>query len=410
MRVLTRTMMKFSVVIIARNEAANLPKLAESARDFLDAGGEICLLDTGSTDDTVEVARGLGIKAVPSEVSFLKTFNKNDMRRWKKKFGMKNDPVKVPVQFFCFDDARNAAAKIASNDVIFFLDGCDYFINFDFRTINKLVEEGYENFMVIQRYGGMHGRINRFYNRNKGRWKGHVHEFVEAFQDMKSKELPEETMCIFHRFVEKDRSAKYMAGLIDTHMNTPEARWHYYLGRELYFSKLYVDARNLFQRCYDEGHWPEERAAAMCLSAKAKKFEGGTPEEVQAYYQKAYDVGSNLREACFEVSEWHLQKQNWSELLKTATRGVQIITTTPIAFFEEARFHEVSNLYAYLYLANWWAGTKDMSVYYWKKFVKTHNIDEEKHPHWQFFAKYKRLPAVPYTIADMSLPDVDNSM
>ena len=48
-----------SVAMIAKNEAANLVRAVESAQRFAD---EIILVDTGSTDDTVKVARGLGVQ------------------------------------------------------------------------------------------------------------------------------------------------------------------------------------------------------------------------------------------------------------------------------------------------------------------------------------------------------------
>ncbi|MCB2187940.1 MAG: glycosyltransferase [Deltaproteobacteria bacterium] len=46
-----------SLVMIAKNEEANLPRALASARPWVD---EIILVDTGSTDRTVEIARGFG--------------------------------------------------------------------------------------------------------------------------------------------------------------------------------------------------------------------------------------------------------------------------------------------------------------------------------------------------------------
>jgi glycosyltransferase involved in cell wall biosynthesis len=49
----------FSVALIARNEEKTLPRLIESLSEFQRFGGEILLLDTGSTDNTVQVAKDL---------------------------------------------------------------------------------------------------------------------------------------------------------------------------------------------------------------------------------------------------------------------------------------------------------------------------------------------------------------
>jgi glycosyltransferase involved in cell wall biosynthesis len=55
---------KVSVVMIARNEAHNLKRAIESVQ----WADEICIADTGSTDDTYEIAIGLGVKV--SKIKF----------------------------------------------------------------------------------------------------------------------------------------------------------------------------------------------------------------------------------------------------------------------------------------------------------------------------------------------------
>ena len=60
---------KFSVALIARNEAVTLPRLIGSLKEFQDQGGDIWVLDTGSTDNTVEVARDLGRDSIGIEIN-----------------------------------------------------------------------------------------------------------------------------------------------------------------------------------------------------------------------------------------------------------------------------------------------------------------------------------------------------
>jgi glycosyltransferase involved in cell wall biosynthesis len=52
---------RIALVMIVRNEAATIARCLLSARDFVD---EMILLDTGSTDDTVAIASGLGAKVM----------------------------------------------------------------------------------------------------------------------------------------------------------------------------------------------------------------------------------------------------------------------------------------------------------------------------------------------------------
>jgi glycosyltransferase involved in cell wall biosynthesis len=57
-----------SVVIITYNEEANLPRTLESVRPLVaDGKGEIIVVDSGSTDRTVEIARSFGAKVFIEE-------------------------------------------------------------------------------------------------------------------------------------------------------------------------------------------------------------------------------------------------------------------------------------------------------------------------------------------------------
>ena len=51
---------KFDIVAISRNEEKHITKMMSSLKDFQARGGNVYILDTGSTDNTVEVARELG--------------------------------------------------------------------------------------------------------------------------------------------------------------------------------------------------------------------------------------------------------------------------------------------------------------------------------------------------------------
>ena len=52
--------MNFSFCLIARNESKTLPRLLNSLNEFKKRGGKVYILDTGSTDNTAEVARNWG--------------------------------------------------------------------------------------------------------------------------------------------------------------------------------------------------------------------------------------------------------------------------------------------------------------------------------------------------------------
>lgn len=390
--------MKFCINVIAYNEAKNIDKMAESAEAYMKAGGKIYLFDTGSTDNTVEIAEKLGFIVTTSKTKFHRVLNKQQMNKWRSMYKITCVPLEVPVTYFCFDDARNAAAKIPKEDVMFFADGCDHFINLDYKAINKLIDDGYNVFTSMQKYGGSKGGINRFYDRRIGKWQGHTHEHLVTNGNYAS--IPEDVFCIEHKIIEKDRGNKYMAGLIATHIQIDSGRWHYYVARELHGRKHYADARRLFQRRYDCLDFPEERAAAMCYAASCKKLEGGTEEEVYAYYKKAYDLDTTLREACFEYCQYHFLKKNWKEVLEGAIKCTKIIQSCELSFFEDDRFNEDHNLSWYLFNGYWNTGSTDLAIYHWRKFITSRNLVEERHIYWKThnLAKYKYFPSIPFEI------------
>ena len=86
--------MKISACVIAKNEAENLPRWLASMRVFAD---EMIVVDTGSTDETVAIARAGGAQVLH--------------------FDWIND----------FSAAKNFALDAATGDWVVFTDADEYF-------------------------------------------------------------------------------------------------------------------------------------------------------------------------------------------------------------------------------------------------------------------------------------------
>ena len=113
---------KFSIVVITKNEEKTLPRLLESLKEFRNRGGEICVCDTGSTDSTIELAKSAGCKVRAVGRRFLIPItNPNEINKRFIVSGEENI-VKVGDIYFNFSAARNYAASMAKNDVVFFYD------------------------------------------------------------------------------------------------------------------------------------------------------------------------------------------------------------------------------------------------------------------------------------------------
>ena len=56
----------FSIALIVKDEEHNVQRLAATVKDFIEDGGKVYFYDTGSTDNTVEVAKFLVFTQISS--------------------------------------------------------------------------------------------------------------------------------------------------------------------------------------------------------------------------------------------------------------------------------------------------------------------------------------------------------
>jgi glycosyltransferase involved in cell wall biosynthesis len=145
-----------SAILIARNEEADLPLALESLDGVAD---EIVLVDAGSGDRTVEIARAAGARVFERP-------------------------------FFSFADQKNFAATQAANDWVFSID-CDETLTPELRASllawkhETPSRPGYEivrltNYLGawIRHSGWYPDRIVRLYHRGHGHFAGTIHESV----------------------------------------------------------------------------------------------------------------------------------------------------------------------------------------------------------------------------------------
>ncbi|GAB6072186.1 TPR domain-containing glycosyltransferase [Venenivibrio stagnispumantis] len=145
-----------SACIIAKNEEKNLPRLLESLKGKFD---EIVLVDTGSTDKTIEIAKSYGAKVYQKE--------------WKG-----------------FGDARQFAVDKATSDWIWFFDADMELEEEEYKKFQLIInqihkDENIEGLRVYYKNMTPYGKIQSIsttvhIHRNKPylKWVGKIHERV----------------------------------------------------------------------------------------------------------------------------------------------------------------------------------------------------------------------------------------
>jgi len=117
------------LAMIVKNEEKNLPVLWASVKNVVD---EWVVVDTGSTDNTVKIAKELGAKVYETGDQFCDTLDKRHVEFFKK-YG---EEVKEGEKVFHFGRARTFSFDQIKSEYILWLDADDLLINSQkFRTI-----------------------------------------------------------------------------------------------------------------------------------------------------------------------------------------------------------------------------------------------------------------------------------
>lgn len=180
--------LNFTVALIARNEEKTLPRLIVSLAEFKERGGEILLLDTGSTDKTVSLALELGCRVTEVGEKFIVTIDKETADKINEKFVVGKDApiVKEGDRMFDYASARNYIATFSETKWVWMPDCDEIFTAFNIDEIEKAItEEGVDcleyDFVYSHDKEGnaqvqfMHSKM---YNRDIYKWTNIIHEVL----------------------------------------------------------------------------------------------------------------------------------------------------------------------------------------------------------------------------------------
>jgi len=286
--------MKIAVVSIALNEEQFISRWASSAVE----ADYIILGDTGSTDNTVKIAKDNGV-----------VVHNLSIKPWR------------------FDDARNALLALVPSDA-------DFVINLD---VDEVLVQGWrEHLEKVQpettrpRYkytwswneDGSEGLVyggDKIVARHGYRWKHPVHEVMVADR---IKEVQEWIDLEIHHYPDNSKSrGQYLPLLkISTIEDPQDDRNAYYYARELFFNGMLKEASKEFTRhlSLPSAKWGAERAASYRYLAKCE------PQNKEGYLLKAIEEDPNRREAKVELASHFYEVSKWEECYKQATDALSI--------------------------------------------------------------------------------------
>ena len=295
-------MVKIAVYSIAKNEEQFVERWYNSAKD----ADQLFILDTGSTDNTVKIAKDLGVNVE------IQSF----------------DPWR-------FDVARNSALEMIPEDIdmCIALDMDEVLVDDWREQLEKSVSDGVtrtrykytwswnEDGSPSLVYGGdkIHSRKNYY-------WKHPVHEVLMC----SGQEIQGWYDIEIHHYPDKSKSrSQYMPLLkLAVEEDPDDDRNAFYYARELFFHSNIKEAAKEFKRhlSLPRALWKPERAASMRYLAKI--------EDKETWLLRAVAECPNRREALVELSQHYYETQQFELCYSYSTQALKI-TEKPLEYLCE---------------------------------------------------------------------------
>ena len=249
--------MSVTVSIIAKNSSDVIERCLKSVQ----GADEIVVLDTGSTDDTMDIARRYTDKVY---------------EWWGCNEGGKKDGL-----FMDFAAARNKCNEYATSSHILTID-CDEVLEDDIDELKKFTGKALSILCISDKTGEEHRQPRLYVNHKDVYWKGPAHNYlmgvgpgtyseytIRYYSNAQKKKDPDRTMRILEAFVKKSKRKDCV-------------RETYYLAKEYIKRGRHKEAVKLLRRYVVRSKFDAEKADAFVMMARSLVHLGKYEEATNA--------------------------------------------------------------------------------------------------------------------------------
>jgi glycosyltransferase involved in cell wall biosynthesis/2-polyprenyl-3-methyl-5-hydroxy-6-metoxy-1,4-benzoquinol methylase len=275
----------FSAIVVGKNESRTLPRLLDSLKGVDD----IVFLDTGSSDDTVKIAKEYGCNVIEAGDRFCYPATEEHRKKFMDMFGFEPS-FKTGEKFFHFADARNYANTFAKYDFCFQPD-CDEVVTWDLQKVKETIPSEDQ---LVYRFCYAHdtgGKCSlefthcKFFRKSVIHWVGWVHE-VHADMPGKKQRPRRYVDFIYHDHWQeyKESRGNYLGGLELAVTENPEnERDLYYLAREYFYRRDYERSIKMFDIMIPKGKWAPEIGQAHIFKGNCYEWTGRDQKAKECY-------------------------------------------------------------------------------------------------------------------------------
>lgn len=281
--------MKISACLIVKNEKDHIKDVLSSLAGF----DEIIVCDTGSQDNTVELAREFTDKVFTDY-------------EWQDDFAA----------------ARNHALEKCTGDWVLSIDGDEVLEPDGLKNIKKVIEDAtpdqfhFSVEMTAKHTGAKHNLPRLFRNDGSVAWAGAAHETLLPVQANRTSIVITYGYSTAHA-LDPDRMLRILAKQVNGPVRSP--RDLYYYAREFWYRKDYVQAERLFSEYVAISTWIPEKADALLYQARCLWIlqNGKKAREV---CMEAVILNPCFKEALLFMAEMYYEpwKRKWERLAESA--------------------------------------------------------------------------------------------
>lgn len=341
---------KICVYAISKNEEQFVNRWYESMKE----ADEIYVLDTGSTDKTVEKLKELGVNVITKEI--------------------------VPWRF---DTARNLSLDMVPKDTdICVCTDLDEILNKGWRQELEQVWNNNTNrcrYIYNWKLDDFDKPIISFYyekihSRSNYKWIYPVHEILST---NKKEVYVTSNNIILNHYPDASKSRSNYLDLLKLSVKEyPESdRNRHYLGREYMYHGLWNDAIDtlISHLNMKNATWIDERAASMRFIARCYKNLNRL-EEAKMWFKKAIKEAPHLRDAYIELALLENEELNWEEVNKYCKEALKIKVNGRTYINEPFTFDET--IYDLLSVSNYYLENYQDALNYVNEAIKINNKND----------------------------------
>ena len=329
--------MKICVYALCKNEEKNIKNWVESMQE----ADEIYVLDTGSSDGSVELLKDLGVNVKIKEIN-----------PWR------------------FDVARNLSLALVPDDTDLYVctDIDERFEKGWRKKLENNFKDGFTRVRYLYNWSfDQNGKPATTFYLNKIHTKGYiwhhpVHEVLKPLND--EKELLINDIILNHyQDYNKNRSSYLPLLELSVKENPEDDRNMHYLGREYMYYKMYPEAIKTLHKHLKlkSATWKDERCASMRFIARSYN-ELDFNEEAYLWYNLAIEEAPYLREGYVELAYLEYSLKEYEKALKNLDDAFKIKEKSKSYINEEFAWnYQIYDLYS---VCAYYANKKDIAKKY----------------------------------------------